>query len=63
MGRTLTDVSPDPTDSEDVLYAELSQGRTLKALAIAHEIDVWLAAHMAEMMVPLGLVDSDVDDE
>lgn len=63
MGRTLTDVSPDPTDSEDVLYAELSQGRTLKALAIAHEIDVWLAAHMAEMMAPLGLVDSDVDDE
>lgn len=63
VGRTLMDVSPDPTDKEDVLYAELSQGRISKALAVAHEIDVWLAAHMADMMVPLGLIDSDVDDE
>jgi nuclear pore complex protein Nup85 len=63
VGNILTDVSPDPTDREDVLYAELAQGRISKALAVAHEIDVWLVAHMADMMAPLGLIDLDVDDE
>lgn len=56
-------MSPDPTDKEDSLHAELMQGRHSQALVIANEIDVWLAAHMADIMEPLGLLESDVDDE
>lgn len=54
---------PDPTDKEDSLHAELAQRRPEQALAIAHDIDVWLSAHMSDMMVPLELLNADVDEE
>ena len=59
----MANVPPDPTDSEDALHAELAQGRTAKALSIASQIDPWLAAHLSDMMVPLGLLGSDSDTE
>ncbi|KLO17911.1 hypothetical protein SCHPADRAFT_820586 [Schizopora paradoxa] len=62
VGRTLSNVPPDPTDAEDSLHAELMQGRTKHALAIAAKIDNWLAAHVADLMVPIGLLDTEIDD-
>lgn len=56
-------IPPDPTDAEDALLAELVQGRPVKALSIASQIDPWLAAHLSDVMVPIGLLDSDADDE
>lgn len=63
IGRTLLSAPPDPTDKEDSLHAELSQGRPNQALAIAHEIDVWLAAHLADIMVSLDLLEAETDEE
>ncbi len=62
VGRTLSNMPPDPTDAEDTLHAELMQGRTKHALAVAAKIDNWLAAHVADLMVPIGLLDSEIDD-
>lgn len=63
VGRTLFNAPLDPTDKEDKLHAELFQGRPSQSLAAAHEIDPWLSAHIADVMVPLGLLDNEVDDE
>lgn len=62
VGRTLSNMPPDPTDAEDSLHAELMQGRTKHALAMAAKIDNWLAAHVADLMVPIGLLDTEIDD-
>ena len=59
----MTNVPPDPTDAEDVLLAELVQGRPTKALSIAAQIDPWLAAHLSDIMVPLGLLNSEAENE
>ena len=61
--RILEVQQPDPTYSEDLLHVELFQGHIAQALSIASEMDIWLAAHMADVMAPLGLLDSDVDGE
>ena len=44
------------------LHAELMQGRTKHALAIAAKMDNWLAAHVADLMVPIGLLDTEIDE-
>lgn len=46
-----------------MLHSELMQGRPTHALAIAHEIDPWLAAHLVDIMASIRLVDSDADEE
>ncbi|TDL24108.1 hypothetical protein BD410DRAFT_786808 [Rickenella mellea] len=62
-GRVMYDVPSDPSSKEDSLHADLFLGRPLQALSVAHDIDVWLAAHLADIMIPLGLLDSETDDE
>jgi len=37
-------------------------GELGEAIRKANELDIWLAAHLADMMEPLGLLD-DYDDE
>lgn len=59
----MASLPPDPTDSEDALHAELAQGHTTKALSIASQLDPWLAAHLSDMMVPLGLLGFQSDAE
>lgn len=63
VARVIFDMQPDPTDPEDSLHTELFQGRTTQVLAMASEIDVWLSAHLADLMLPLGLIDSEIDEE
>ncbi|KAI5124259.1 hypothetical protein M0805_005108 [Coniferiporia weirii] len=63
VGRILPDLPPDPTDNEDSLHAELFQGRPMQALTIAYSTDVWLAAHLADIMGSIGLLDREADEE
>ena len=42
---------------------EMAQGRLYRALAVANEIDVWLSAHLVDIMQSLGLLETDVDEE
>lgn len=63
VSRILLNTPPDPTDREDSLHAELCQGHTKQALAIAQEMDVWLSAHLADIMVALDLLELETDEE
>ncbi|KAF5316469.1 hypothetical protein D9619_006593 [Psilocybe cf. subviscida] len=61
VSHILNDMPPDPTDVEDLIHAALMSGQPGEALQHAHELDVWLAAHFADIMEATELIDSDVD--
>ena len=63
VGKILAKFPADPTDKEDILHAELVMGRTNQALVAANELDPWLSAHLADIMDPLGLLDSIPNEE
>ncbi|PAV19573.1 hypothetical protein PNOK_0450700 [Pyrrhoderma noxium] len=63
VGKILAKFPADPTDKEDILHAELAMGRTNQALVAANELDPWLSAHLADIMDPLGLLDSIPNEE
>jgi nuclear pore complex protein Nup85 len=54
---------PDPTDPEDMLHAALLNGELEQALVHAEKIDLWLAAHLADLMAPLGFLKTNPDKE
>ena len=54
---------PDPTNLEDMFHAALFSGRPKEALLHASLLDRWLSAHLADLMVPLSLIDEEVDEE
>jgi nuclear pore complex protein Nup85 len=54
---------PDPTDMEDMIHATLLNGQPNEALNHAAKLDRWLAAHLADLMDPLGLQDEDLDEK
>lgn len=53
---------PDPTNLEDMIHANLMSDKPEQALEYAARLDLWLAAHMADVMERLGMVDA-VPDE
>lgn len=53
----------DPTNLEDIFHAALFSGQPSKALLHASQLDRWLAAHLADIMEPLSLVETGVDEE
>lgn len=57
VAQIVDDVPPDPTDMEDMIHASLFGGDPTKALSYASQLDPWLAAHMADIMQSLGLID------
>lgn len=63
MEQVLDDMPPDPTNIEDSLHVALLSGNLKEVLQHAHKLDPWLAAHLADLMVPLQLIDSGIDDE
>lgn len=63
VARTLWSLPADPTDKEDALHLEFAQGRVVQALALAHEIDPWLSAHLVDIMASTGLLNPEADDE
>ncbi|KAH7905644.1 nucleoporin Nup85-like protein [Hygrophoropsis aurantiaca] len=57
--HVLEDMPPDPTNMEDVMHAALFNGDPVKALVHAAQIDPWLAAHLADLMEILSLMDKE----
>jgi hypothetical protein len=46
---------PDPTNMEDMVHVALFSGNPADAVAHAADMDVWLAAHLADVMEAVGL--------
>ena len=61
MASILEELPQDPTISEENFYVALFSGQVGEAIKRANELDIWLAAHMADMMHPLGLL-LDIDE-
>jgi len=59
----LEEMPPDPTDVEDMIIASLFSGQPDQTLQHASQLDRWLSAHLADMMAPLGLIDSGIEEE
>jgi nuclear pore complex protein Nup85 len=53
---------PDPTNPEEMIHLSLFSGNPAEALEQASQLDIWLAAHLADVMEPLQLLDGDVDE-
>jgi nuclear pore complex protein Nup85 len=45
----------DPTNPEDLLHFALFRRDLLKAAQVANDLDVWLAAHMLDLLEALDL--------
>lgn len=63
VGQTLDDVPPDPTNVEDMIHAALFSGHAEQALVHAAKLDPWLAAHLADFMSVLSLIETAIEDE
>ncbi|KAI0369186.1 hypothetical protein BV20DRAFT_1044625 [Pilatotrama ljubarskyi] len=62
VAQVLDEMPPDPTDREDMVHSALFLGRPTQALSEAARLDIWLAAHLADLMEPIELIDPDPDD-
>jgi hypothetical protein len=63
MSDILDGTPPDPTDLEDMIQSSLLSGECSKALDYASQLDPWLAAHLADIMQALDLLDTEPDEE
>jgi nuclear pore complex protein Nup85 len=54
---------PDPTNVEDMIHAALFGGQPAKALEFAAKLDPWLAAHLADFMDTLNLIETEAEEE
>ncbi|TCD63518.1 hypothetical protein EIP91_005319 [Steccherinum ochraceum] len=59
----LDDLPPDPTNQEDVIHSSLFLGKPVQALSQAAQLDVWLSAHLADMMEALELIEATPTDD
>ncbi len=51
----------DPTNLEDAIHAALFLGKPHDALVEAAKLDIWLAAHIADLMQIIDLIEREVD--
>jgi nuclear pore complex protein Nup85 len=56
VASILESLPRDPTLSEENLFAAFFSDQIGEVIKCANEIDIWLAAHLADMMQPLGLL-------
>lgn len=63
VSQLISDMPPDPTDSEDLIHAALFSGQAAEALQHALRLDCWLSAHLVDIMEPLQLIEPEVDEE
>jgi hypothetical protein len=56
----LADLPMDSTSIEDVLHAALLKKEAVKVASTANEMDLWLAAHITDLMLPLQLPESSI---
>ena len=62
VSQILDEMPSDPTDLEDMVHSSLFLGRPAQALSEASRLDVWLAAHFADLMEPMELIDAEPDE-
>jgi nuclear pore complex protein Nup85 len=58
----LDQIPPDPTNLEDMIHASLFSGKPEDALLYASRLDAWLAAHMADIMDAISLLETEADE-
>ncbi|TFK39439.1 nucleoporin Nup85-like protein [Crucibulum laeve] len=63
VSQVLDDLPPDPTSLEDMVHAALFSGQPMQALEHAAQLDRWLAAHLADIMEPLSLIEPEIDED
>lgn len=63
MAQVLDEMPPDPTNIEDSLHVALLSRDLNEALQLAQKLDPWLSAHLADIMVPLQIIDDEIDEE
>ncbi|THH20635.1 hypothetical protein EW146_g752 [Bondarzewia mesenterica] len=63
VAQVLNEMPPDPTNLEDMVHAALLSGEPIKALSHAARLDIWLAAHLADILENVELLDAEVDEE
>ncbi|KAF8998522.1 nucleoporin Nup85-like protein [Cyathus striatus] len=61
--QVLEETPADPTNLEDMIHSALFSGNVIEALQHASKLDLWLAAHMADIMEPLQLIDIEPDED
>lgn len=62
VAQVLDVMPPDSKDAEESLYVALFSGNMKEILQCAHKLDPWLSAHLADLMVPLQLIDNEVNE-
>ncbi|KAJ4479675.1 nucleoporin Nup85-like protein [Lentinula edodes] len=63
VADVLETMPPDPTNLEDMMLSSLFSGHAGQVLKHASDFDLWLSAHLADIMEPLGLLDAELDFE
>ncbi|KAG2355971.1 Nup85 nucleoporin-domain-containing protein [Suillus spraguei] len=63
VSQVLDDMPQDPTNLEDMVHAALFSGDPAKALSHAAQLDPWLAAHMADLMQALSLIEEEANED
>ncbi|KAL1742117.1 Nup85 nucleoporin-domain-containing protein [Schizophyllum fasciatum] len=61
VAQVLETLPPDPTYDEDMIHSTLLSAQPAQALQYSAQLDLWLAAHMADVMEALRLIDGDLD--
>ncbi|KAI0774773.1 Nup85 nucleoporin-domain-containing protein [Trametes elegans] len=62
VAQVLDEMPSDPTDREDAVHSALFLGRPTQALSEAARLDIWLAAHLADLMEAIEVIDLEPDD-
>lgn len=63
MFQIISEIPPDPTDLEDMIHVDLFSGQSVEALEHCLSLDPWIAAHLADIMEPMQIIDRTVDEE
>ncbi|PPR01778.1 hypothetical protein CVT24_001801 [Panaeolus cyanescens] len=61
--QIISELPPDPTDLEDMIHVDLFSGQAPDAVEHALALDPWLAAHLADIMEPMKIIESGVDED
>ncbi|KAG7093511.1 hypothetical protein E1B28_007185 [Marasmius oreades] len=63
VSEVVEQMPPDPTSMEDMIHSALFSDQPEQALRHAAQFDPWLAAHLADLMESLGMLDTSVNSE
>ena len=63
VAQILRAMPSNSSNVEESLYIALISGDLKKALQCAHTLDLWLSAHLIDLMAPLQLIENGVIPE